>query len=94
MRFHRNLAFGLGALASAVLVSLLAVPLIFRDRIATRLKTEVNASVNARVNWHGASLSLLRDFPNATLSLARFSVVGAGPFQRDTLVSMRRPDRR
>ncbi len=89
MRFHRNLAFGLSALVAAVLVALLAIPFVFRDRIATRLKMEVNSSVNARVDWNRASLSVLRDFPNATLTLARFSVVGAGPFQRDTLVSMR-----
>ena len=89
MRFHRNLSFGLGALMAAVLVVLLLVPFVFRDRIATRLKTEVNESVNARVDWRGAHLSVLRDFPNATLDLDRLSVVGTGPFQRDTLVSVR-----
>ena len=89
MRSHRNLALGLGALAATVLIVLLAVPFAFRARIATRLKSEVNASVNARVDWSRASLSLVRDFPNATLRLDRFSIVGAGPFQGDTLVSMR-----
>ncbi|HET9011370.1 MAG TPA: AsmA-like C-terminal region-containing protein [Gemmatimonadaceae bacterium] len=89
MRFPRKLALGLAALVTTLLVALLVVPFLFRDRIAARLKSEVNASVNARVAWSGASLGLLRDFPNVTLGLDRFSVVGVEPFAGDTLVSMR-----
>ncbi|MFL5608370.1 MAG: hypothetical protein ACJ8AD_18090 [Gemmatimonadaceae bacterium] len=89
MRSPRKLAIALAALGSSLLVALLVVPFVFRDRIATRLKTEIGASVNARVAWDGVGLSLLRDFPNATLSLDQLSVVGVKPFERDTLVSMR-----
>lgn len=89
MRFPHKLAFGLAALVTTLLVALIVVPFLFRDRIAARLKTEVNASVDAKVAWDGASLTLLRDFPNVTLGLDRFTVVGVKPFAGDTLVSMR-----
>jgi AsmA-like C-terminal region len=89
MRSTRKLALGLGALVASVLLVLIVVPLLFRDRIAARVQAEINGSVNARVAWDGVGLSLLRDFPNATLSVDRLSVVGVKPFEGDTLVSIR-----
>ena len=88
MRFPRKFALVLAALAASLLVALFVLPLVFRDRIAARLKAELDRSVNARLAWGGVGLSLLRDFPNVTLSLDRFSVVGVAPFAGDTLVSI------
>ncbi len=88
MRFSRKLAFGLGALAALVLMALLVLPLLYRDRIAARLKRQLDGSVNARLAWDGVGLSALRDFPNVTLSLDRFSVVGVKPFEGDTLATV------
>jgi cell division septum initiation protein DivIVA len=89
MRSPRKLAFTLATLGASLLVVLVVGPFLFRDRIEARLKSEIAASVNARVAWNGVGLSLLRDFPNATLSLDRLSVVGVKPFDGDTLVSIR-----
>src|SRR4051812_15833747 len=88
MRFPRKLALVVGSVAAALLLVLLVVPFLFRDRIAARLKAELDGSVDARLAWDGVGLSLLRDFPNATLSVDRFSVVGAAPFAGDTLASI------
>lgn len=89
MRSRTKLALGAGLLAVAALLALFFVPLLFRDRIAARLKTEVASSVNARVDWRSASVGLLRDFPNASLSLNGLSVVGAQPFAGDTLATVK-----
>jgi hypothetical protein len=89
MRSLRTLTLGFAALLATLLVAAFAVPFLFRDRIAARVKAEVNESVNARVAWGGAGLSLLRDFPNVSLGLDRPSIVGVAPFQGDTLVAMR-----
>jgi len=88
MRPSRKLLLTLGTIVATLLVVLTAVPYLFRDRIATRLKAELASSVNARLAWDGVGLSLLRDFPNATLSVDRPSVVGVAPFAGDTLVAM------
>lgn len=89
MRFPRKLALGLAAFVGALLLVLVAAPLLFKDRIVNRIKTQIDASVAARVNWDGMGLSLLRDFPNATLTLDGLSVVGVQRFEGDTLLAMR-----
>jgi uncharacterized protein involved in outer membrane biogenesis len=88
MRSPRTLVISVAALLTTLLVALLVVPFVFRDRIASRLKAEIGSSVNARVEWGGAGLSLLRDFPSVTLSVDRFSVAGVKPFEGDTLASV------
>lgn len=85
MRFRGKLALGAGVLLLCCFLAVLLVPIVFRGRIAARLKTEIASSVNARVDWRAASVGLLRDFPNASLSLDDLSVVGMQPFQADTL---------
>ncbi|MGH7578718.1 MAG: AsmA-like C-terminal region-containing protein, partial [Gemmatimonadales bacterium] len=80
------------ALAGAPLVLLLALlvvlPLLFRDRIAERVKAEVNRTVEARVDWRDAGLTFFRDFPNLTLTLDDLTAVGVGRFEGDTLASV------
>ena len=85
----RKLALGAGAALASLLVVLLVVPFMFRDRIDALLRREVNGAVNARLAWDGVGVSVLRDFPNVTLRLDRLSVVGLKAFERDTLLSMR-----
>jgi hypothetical protein len=89
MRTRGKLALGGALFVLAVLLVLLVVPYLFRDRIAVRLKTEIASSVNARVDWRSANVGLLRDFPNASLSLNDLSVVGVQPFAGDTLAAVK-----
>ena len=89
MRFPRRLTIGLGALAASVLIALVLLPTLFRGRIESRVRSEINASVDARVAWNGVGLGVLRDFPDVSLSLNRVSIVGVGAFAGDTLLSMR-----
>ena len=89
MRLLRKIALALGALVVVVVALLLAIPLFFGDRLASRVQTEINRSVNARVTWSGIGLSLFRAFPNVSLSVDKITVVGTAPFAGDTLLSMR-----
>jgi hypothetical protein len=88
MRNRGKLALGGAILVLSVLLVLALVPFLFRDRIAARLKAEIASSVNARVDWRSASVGVLRDFPNASLSLNDLSVVGVQPFAGDTLAAV------
>ena len=76
------------ALLGIVLLLLIVLPLIFRDRIAERVKLEANRSVNARVDWRDVGLSFFRHFPNLTLRLDGLTVAGLGKFQGDTLAAI------
>jgi hypothetical protein len=62
---------------------------LFGGRIASRVKSEVNRSLNARVDWRDAGLGLFREFPNLTLRLDDLTAVGVGRFEGDTLAVVR-----
>ena len=76
------------ALLLLVLALLVLLPLLFGGRIADRVKTEMNQSLDARVDWADADLGLFRNFPNLTLGLDELSVVGVNRFDGDTLAAV------
>src|ERR687884_1687994 len=77
------------SLIALVLAILLVLPLLFRDRIAQRVKADVNRNLDARVDWRDVGLSFFRNFPNLTLTLDGLTTVGVGRFQGDTLAAVR-----
>jgi uncharacterized protein involved in outer membrane biogenesis len=78
-----------GALIVLLLALLIVLPLLFRDRIAQRVKAEVNRTLDTRVDWRDVGLTFFRDFPNLTLRLDDLTAVGIGRFEGDTLASIR-----
>jgi AsmA-like C-terminal region/AsmA family len=78
----------LGALVAVVLLLLLGLPLLLRNQIQQRVKTAVNESLDARVDWWDLGLTFFRNFPNVTLTLDGLTAVGLGRFQGDTLASV------
>jgi hypothetical protein len=84
MKARRRWIIGASA-ALALLLLLVALPYLFRGTIATRVQADVSRSVEADVSWRSAGLSVLRDFPHATLRLADVAIVGRPPFAGDTL---------
>src|SRR5919202_4798958 len=89
MKRPTRIIAAVSTLIALVLALLIVLPLVFRDRIAQRVKVEVNRSLNARVDWRGAGLSFFRHFPNLTLTLDDLTTVGVGRFQGDTLAAVR-----
>ena len=80
----------IGAILGVPLVALAVVPMLFGDRIAARVKAEVNDAIEARVDWRDASLGVFRNFPNVTLRLDQLSVAGTKRFTGDTLAKVGR----
>ena len=79
-----------GGVLALLLLLLILVPVLFGGRIAERVKTQANRSLNAKVDWRDAGLSLFGNFPNLTLGLDGLTVVGVGKFEGDTLAAIRR----
>jgi uncharacterized protein involved in outer membrane biogenesis len=77
-----------GTLIVLLLALLVVVPLLFRDRIAERVKLEANRSLDARVDWRDVGLTFFRNFPNLTLRLDDLTVAGKGRFEGDTLAAI------
>lgn len=69
-----------------VVASIVAIPFLFQNKINNMIKQEANKQLNATVDYSDFSLSLIRNFPNFTMSVTDFSVVGVNQFKGDTLI--------
>ena len=79
----------IGIFFGSVLVLLAAAPMLLKDTIKKKVDTEVAKKIDADVRFDGKKfgLSFFRNFPNLTVSLGDFSIVGRGDFEGDTLAS-------
>jgi hypothetical protein len=68
---------------------LLVVPFVFKGRILELAKSEINKNLNAKVEFADLRISLIRNFPNLSVTLTDMSVVGVDRFAGDTLVSFK-----
>ncbi len=84
----RKLLLILGGFVVLLLLSAAILPVIFKDKIETAAKEEINRHLHAKVNWSSFGLSFFRHFPNLSCSLGDLSVVGEEPFEGDTLLSV------
>ncbi len=77
-----------GGVIAVLLLLLLVMPYAFRGTIEERVKTQVNKTVDAKVDWHDLGLGFFRNFPNLTLTLDGLTVANRGRFEGDTLASV------
>jgi hypothetical protein len=84
----RRILAALGAFSLLVLCLLIALPLLYRGPLEDRVKTELSRAVAAEVGWEGVGLTFFRNFPNLTLRLDDFALVGVDRFAGDTLASV------
>ncbi len=59
---------------------LLAAPIIFKDKIVANVKSSINQSLDAEVDFADIDLSFLRSFPDISLSVSDLTVVGVDTF--------------
>lgn len=73
-----------------LVVAIAAVPIFFKDDIKAKIDSEIAKSVNAKVYYSADKfgLSILSSFPNLTVSMEDFGIVGRDTFSLDTLVSV------
>jgi uncharacterized protein involved in outer membrane biogenesis len=68
-----------------IIAVLLAVPMVYKPEIIDLAKKELNKNVNAKIDFTDIDLSLIQSFPDFSLRLNGFSIVGKGVFENDTL---------
>ncbi len=70
-----------------IIVAAITVPLIFRDEIRLVIDDALDESLNAKVFYDvdQFSLSLIKNFPNLTVSMGDFGIAGVDEFEEDTL---------
>ena len=59
----------------------IAIPYFFKDEILARIKTDINQSIEAEVDFREVDLSLLRSFPDFNFRMSDFSITGVNEFE-------------
>ena len=72
---------------AAILLIMIALPFIFPQTIIEKTKGLINTSINGKLDFKKIKLSLFNNFPNLTVTIYDFSLMGSAPFEKDTLVS-------
>ncbi|MDR0667547.1 MAG: AsmA family protein [Prevotellaceae bacterium] len=70
-----------------IVLALAVLPFAFKGQIQELLKTELNKSLNAQIDFERLGMNFFRHFPHATISLDNVSIAGVGEFSGDTLVA-------
>ena len=76
-----------GIVLLLLVISAFAIPYFFKDQIKAKILSSINEKVDAKVAFADADLSLFRNFPNASVSIKKLSIINKAPFAGDTLVS-------
>ncbi|WP_162127142.1 AsmA-like C-terminal region-containing protein [Flavobacterium phycosphaerae] len=76
-----------GIVLLLLVISAFAIPYFFKDQIKAKILTAINEKVDAKVAFADADLSLFRNFPNASVTVEKLSIINKAPFEGDTLVA-------
>ena len=79
-----------GISVAVLFLLLLTAPFLFQGKIIEMVKTEANKMLNAKADFGKLSLSFIRNFPNAAITIDDFTLVGIDEFEGDTLVAFDR----
>ena len=71
----------LGILIVLLILAIILVPILFKDKIEAAVKEQVNNSINATVNWGEWDITLIKNFPNLTVDIADVKVSNLAPFE-------------
>ncbi len=77
-----------GIVLTILIIGLIATPFLFKDKLVSLVKEEVNKNLNAKVDFGNFDLTILKSFPDFTFSINNVSVVGVNDFEKDTLLSL------
>lgn len=73
-----------------VLLAAFVLPVVFKPQILSFAKKQINANLNAQVDFSDVRISIFKGFPNLYVGLDELEVVNNAPFEGDTLAKMER----
>ena len=76
-----------GITIAAIIVLLMVLPLALKGKVETIIKEEGNKMLNAQFDFENLDISLLSQFPQASVTLENFWLKGIGEFENDTLLN-------
>ena len=73
-----------------IIILLIAAPFVFQSQIKEMVKRFINENLNAQVEFSDVSLSFIKGFPKAHVSVTDLAITNFAPFKGDTLVSAKK----
>jgi AsmA protein len=70
-----------------LLLLMVLLPALFPNAFSRQIKALANENITGRLDFASANLSFFTHFPHLTLTLKNYSLTGAAPFEKDTLIS-------
>ncbi|WP_136481583.1 AsmA-like C-terminal region-containing protein [Cognatitamlana onchidii] len=68
---------------------ILVIPFAFQNQIKEMVKTFVNQNLNAKVEFSDVSLSFIKSFPQAHVSVSDLTIINFEPFKDETFASVK-----
>uniref|UniRef100_UPI004049F2DE AsmA family protein n=3 Tax=Gelidibacter sp. TaxID=2018083 RepID=UPI004049F2DE len=70
-----------------IIAILVAVPFVFQSQIKGMVKNFINENVNAKVEFSDVSLSFIRSFPQAHVTVSDLNITNFEPFKDETFLT-------
>ncbi|MBS1546749.1 MAG: AsmA family protein [Bacteroidetes bacterium] len=80
-KWSKRILLTLVVLVALLLAAAILVPILFSDKIEAAVKEQVNANLNATVEWGDWDIGILRSFPNASVEVKNVRVCNKAPFE-------------
>lgn len=77
-----------GIVFISLMMILISIPFIFRGALLEKTRTAINRDLNVNIEFKDLRISLIKDFPKASLMLSQVLVTGKAEFAGDTLLSV------
>ena len=74
-----------GIVLLVLVILLVAAPFLFQNKIKELVLKSINEKVDATVAFEDVSLSFLKSFPKANVTIDKLSIINKAPFEGDTL---------
>ncbi len=81
----KKIVKGLGIFMLVSIIVLAIAPLLFKDKIKASVLKTMNKNVDAVLAFNEVDLSLLKNFPKASIIISDLSIVNKASFENDTL---------
>ena len=89
MKIFKIILKSIGIFIVVLILAIITIPTLFRGKIESLAKKTINEKVNAQVDFDNLSITILRTFPNVTVSLEDIVVAGIDNFEGDTLANIK-----
>ena len=88
----KKIVIVLAALLGLLVIALITIPIIFKEDIRKAVDGAIAEKLKARVYYDESriGISMIRSFPNLSLRMDDFGIIGLDEFDGDTLVSISR----